>query len=332
MNTHKHTDVTKKEQAAIEILNSTGIDIIEAALIAKTALAAGRGQIQRTMKCIHTGAEELKRQENTVTFKKAVEAALAARKDCQNRTKQDFRYITTRFLKRCKNLAERKMRSLKSEECARYLEEAFDTPCQKVKARRILSGVFSTAIKRGWCDENPIKNVDIPKLREKTIEILSTSEIEQLLHSAKEYHNGKCLAAVGMMMYAGIRPNEVSRLNWEDIDLENKSICILPQHSKTGGARMVTIYPSLEKLLSSCKAVGQICPTQWLKHWRNLRKQAGFQHWQPDVLRHTYASYHLKHFRNYAELQYETGHRDSNLLRTRYVNLKGVHNEADFWR
>ena len=41
-----------------------------------------------------------------------------------------------------------------------------------------------------------------------------------------------------------------------------------------------------------------------------LCKQAGFTTWQPDVLRHTFAGYHLRYFRDYTALQYETGHRD----------------------
>ena len=53
--------------------------------------------------------------------------------------------------------------------------------------------------------------------------------------------------------------------------------------------------------------------------------------WPQDALRHTYASYHLSHFRSYAELQVEIGHRDATLLRTRYVDQRGVRSSAQFW-
>lgn len=46
--------------------------------------------------------------------------------------------------------------------------------------------------------------------------------------------------------------------------------------------------------------------------------------WVPDCLRHTYASYHAKHFKDYNLLQMEMGHRSSSLLRTRYLNMKGI--------
>ncbi len=321
----------EEEMVALSILKGTGVNIVEAALVAKAALEAGNGRVKRAMKCVQMGAAELKKQEKTVTFEKAVAAALDARKGRRARTQSDFRYITRRFMKRCKGLAKRRVRAITVQECAEYIDTAFDTPSQRVKARRVLSGVFSTAVKRGWCSENPVAKVETPRVRENRIEVLKPGEIEKLLRTAAEYDRGRCLAAVGMMLYAGIRPHEVARLTWEQVDMAGGTICILPQHSKTGGARMVTIQPPLRRLLQTCKQGGRICPPQWPRHWRALRKQAGFATWQPDVLRHTFASYHLRHFKDYTALQYETGHRDSSLLRTRYVNMRGVENTSAFW-
>ena len=43
------------------------------------------------------------------------------------------------------------------------------------------------------------------------------------------------------------------------------------------------------------------------------------RHWVPDVCRHTFATYHAAMFRNLPELQLEMGHRDTSLLRSRYM-------------
>ena len=43
-----------------------------------------------------------------------------------------------------------------------------------------------------------------------------------------------------------------------------------------------------------------------------------------DVMRHTYASYHAKHFRNFTELQYEMGHSGLHLLKSRYLNMQDI--------
>lgn len=323
--------LTDIEKAALVVLKSTGVDVLEAALVAKEALAAGRGRVKRARRCISAGAEVLRQREKTVSFEKAVETALAVRTDRRARTQWDFRYFARRFMKKCKGLALRRVRSITTEECAQYIEAAFDTPRQRQKARAVLSSIFSTARKRGWCSENPVARVEVERVMEQRIEILQPDEIERLLQTAREYHGGACLAAVGMMLYAGIRPHEVARLSWEHVDLSGGTISIFPQHSKTGGARMVTIHPPLQRLLERALSVGKICPPQWLRHWRELRRLSGFARWVPDVLRHTFASYHLRYFRNYSELQYETGHRDSSLLRTRYVSMTRTQNVQAFW-
>ena len=220
----------------------------------------GLRALKRCKKIIELGSEELKRQEKTVTFEKVVAAALNARKERRARTLCDFRYITRRFMKRCRGLAKRRGRAITGQECSDYIDTAFDTPSQRVKARRVHSGVFGTAVKRGWCSENPVAKVEAPLVREKRIEVLKPREIEKLLHSAAEYDGGRCLAAVGMMLYAGIRPHEVVRLTWNHVDVARGAICILPQHSKTGGERLVTIQPPLLCLLQRCHQSGRVCP------------------------------------------------------------------------
>ena len=328
----QHTD----NQAALAILSATGIPVLEAAILAKELLAANKGSIKRARRCITAGAEALRQQERTVSFEQAVAAALETRKDRRIRTVYDFRYFTRRFMLRCKGLAKRRVRSITPQECAEYIEQAFDTPRQRQKARLILSGVFSSAVKRGWCDANPVARVEAPRVVEQPVPILTPQEIEQITTTAETYQGGICAAAVGMMLYAGIRPHEVVRLTWAQVDLQEKAIYILPQHSKTGGARRVTIHRPLQRILRKHHQpeTARICPANWLRHWRKLRHAAGWgsdRKWPQDALRHTFASYHLSHFRSYAELQVEIGHRDATLLRTRYVDQRGVRNALRFW-
>ena len=140
----------------------------------------------------------------TEVVDKAVEAALEARKHRRARTLCDFRYVTRRFMKRCPGLTRRRVRSITPAECAAYIEEAFETPRQRQKARLTLSGVFSTAMKCGWCSENPVARVEAPRVVEKTVPILTPEEAEQLVQAAREYKGGICLPAVGLMLYAGI--------------------------------------------------------------------------------------------------------------------------------
>ena len=172
-------------------------------------------------------------------------------------------------------------------------------------------------------------------MKESPVPILTPVEIEQITTTAETFAEGRCAAAVGMMLYAGIRPHEVARLTWEQVDLQERAIYIHPRHSKTGGSRRVTIHSPLWRILHRHYGKSTaICPANWQQLWSKLRQQAGWRDgkkWPQDVLRHTFASYHLSHFRSYAELQIEIGHRDANLLRTRYLDQRGVKAPRLFW-
>ena len=52
-----------KEPAAIEVLRRTGVDILEAALVAKSAIEIGRGQVKRAIEYLSAGDETLKTRE-----------------------------------------------------------------------------------------------------------------------------------------------------------------------------------------------------------------------------------------------------------------------------
>ena len=270
--------ITEEEYAALIILRGTRTGAIEAALIAKEALEKGHGRVRRARKCLQLGEEELKRQEHTVSFRMAVQAALEARQGRRPRTLIDFRYFTKRLMRLCPELASRRVRSIRPEECKTWLERAFSSLHQRRKARAIMSGVFSTAIKRGWCGANPIAKVDPPRVEEKPVPILNPREIEKLTTASEQYRNGNCAAAVGMMLYAGIRPHEVARLTWNEVDLQGRAIYIRPQHSKTGGAGKVTIHTPLLRILKShySGTTASICPPNWQHHWRKLRSTAGW--------------------------------------------------------
>ena len=52
---------TDMDTAALAVLRSTGINILEAAILAREALEVGRGRVSRARKCLAAGAEALRR-------------------------------------------------------------------------------------------------------------------------------------------------------------------------------------------------------------------------------------------------------------------------------
>lgn len=341
--THSYNDLLM----ANRLLEKRGIPLLDSVRLVLDLIDASGGavDIKRMKRCIQLGGKTLEREEYTVTFREAFKSSLASKYYRRPRTLSDIKQMMERLMKSNPGLSKRSLRSLSSPECSQFLNRAFSTSRQLYKARLVLSGVFSLGKRRGWCDDNPVERVDVPVLRESEIPSLMLDEVKVLLHMARTEINGECLPAVLLMLFAGIRPREVQRLKWENISLKEKVVSLRPSHTKTGGARHVSILPVLAKWLNyyvrtknpmECQGV---CPRNWMKKWSHLRKCVGWGDgyskgvWKQDCLRHTYASYHAKYFQDYAQLQVEMGHHSSSLLRTRYLNMKGI-TRADakqFW-
>lgn len=89
--------------------------------------------------------------------------------------------------------------------------------------RTVCNGVFALAVRNRIIDYNPMPDVIMPKHKEKETERDALTEEEREQVEALE-HRGRLPAMV--MMYAGLRPEEVIPLLWTDVDLKNDVIKI----------------------------------------------------------------------------------------------------------
>ncbi len=319
------------------LLAQSGLNLLDAARLTLELVEAcdGKQQISTYKKIITLGAAQLKKEENTVSFAVAFRFTLESKKDRSSRTLQDIRQTLTTLMRQQPDLADMPIRSIDTAYCKQLLHKAYrHSPSRFIKARANLSGLFNLAIKEGWCAENPVTSVPIPSVKEGVIHALPLVQIKALIQTAHQREHMDCLAPLGLMLYAGVRPEEVKRLHWEDIDWEDKVLYLDARHAKTGGGRHIPLTSALIKMLAKARREGCICPLSWTKRWRALRVAAGFDTWVPDVLRHSFASYHAKMYQDLPKLQLLMGHRDCQLLLTRYINLRGF-SKSDakkFWQ
>lgn len=286
------------------------------------------------------GVREYKRKKMSVSLEEAFSLYKESKLNRRKRTQTECSLYLKRALGGLPRGWQGLVREVSREECAAMLNNEFTTPSTRNKARRLLLGFFNFALKQKWCSENPVDSISLEYVKEKRIEVLSMVQVHALLSVLRSSRFQPCLAAVAMMLWGGIRPFEVARLCWQDVDLKEKVIYLEPRHSKTGGARHVTIHAVLYRFLKYAYANRKplpehhITPPGWSRHWKALRQAAGFRQWLPDTLRHTYASYHLKYFKNLDELQWEMGHRDKGMLLTRYLNMRRItKKDAEaFWK
>lgn len=323
--------------SATSMLSHTGLSLIDAArlsleLFEASGNLADWGTLRRI---IQLGKAQLEKERHTVSFKEAVQFTLDMKKHRSIRTVQDIRQTLNKLMLHQPDLRNKSLRSMDTLYCYQILQKAYHhSPARFIKARANLSGLFNLAIKQGWCSDNPVKGVNLPHVKERVIHALSINQIDSLIKTAKKKKHATCLAPLALMLYAGVRPDEVKRVQWNDIDWEDKMLYLDAKQTKTGGGRHIPLSSPLIRLLRSKRSKGYICPPSWTRRWKSLRQDAGFDTWVPDILRHSYASYHAKMYQNLPSLQLAMGHRDCTLLLTRYINLRGISkiDARQFWQ
>lgn len=316
-----HTMKTHELEKMMAALPLSALDAVRLVLEAveeldEQAQGANRLSLMRTLRgAMRKGVEALREERRTVSFATAAWESVEARGDKRPTTRRDLRHFVRRML-RLDGVAERPLRLMRTEECRTILQRAFGNSIHSFrKGRAILHSIFVHGRAQGWCTENPVSCIKPPVAKEQMITPLSLEEIRRLEQTAHRPEHRKMLFSLALMLYAGVRPGEICRLQpARDILWAERLIIIRPIASKTGGGRTIPLRKSFDLKESAC-----IIPKNWATRWRNLRRAAGFTTWQPDVLRHTFASYHAAYYRNIPELQLEMGHRNAHLLHTRYV-------------
>lgn len=264
------------------------------------------------------------------TFQHTVQESLRSRHHRRPSTLADLRSYANRMLA-LSNWQNRDLRGISRADCRQLLQEHFAKSAHVYcKARTILHSFFVYGYRQGWCDFNPVTGIESMQVQEETVRILSMRQVRALRKAMALDEFRSMAAAVRLMLWCGVRPGEVQRLRWKDIDPREGVVYIDARSSKTGGARAVPLRGGAA-VLRQCRdkePLQYIAPRNWQHLWAALRLRAGMHHWQQDALRHTFASYHLKFFHNIHLLQEEMGHRDSTLLRTRYLNLRNLSSRA----
>ena len=315
--------------SAKEVLGAATVSVLDCSRYVKNILDAKPSGCKLTdaqfvLKVIELGLRSIRVKEMALSDGFAL--YLKSKQHLRPDSKRDIRCMGNRLLRVKPELGKRNFSELSVSECEEWLNAAFATPPQFNKARAMLHGLFEFAIRREWCDKNPIKRIERKKVVEKEIQPLKLAETKRLIKTAQR-ESPSCGVAAALLVYTGIRPREVRRLTWRDIDTEEKTITVRSQCSKTGGVRQVEIPPVLNRLLIPRKSENalRICPNNWQRRWRKIRDTSGFRgRWIQDILRHTYASFHAKRYADLPRLQLNMGHRDQSLLRSRYVNMRGI--------
>ncbi len=192
-----------------------------------------------------------------------------------------------------------------------------------------LHGLFNYGIKRGYLAENPANAIDKVKVADTEPAIFAPEEIEALLNAVLD----RAVPYFAIGAFAGLRPREIERLDWTDIHLEEGYIRVRPKVAKTASNRLVDIQPNLRAwLLPLTRESGPVTPPNLRKIREAAQHKISLTQWPQDGLRHSYASYHLAHFKNINELATQMGHTDTKLIFRHYRSVVSKDEAANFWK
>jgi integrase len=203
------------------------------------------------------------------------------------------------------------------------------SPVTRNHYRRLIVLAFNYAVQRGYAVDNPAKKTAKAKERDRDIGILTATETARLLESATP----DVLPYLAIGLFGGLRRAEIERLDWSEIDFEFGLIEVKAQNSKTAQRRFVTMQPNLrEWLLPLRKHKGSVTPQNCFRElFEQSREAAGIAEWPDNALRHSFASYHLAHFKNAADTALQLGHHDSRVTFAHYRELVKPKDAERFW-
>lgn len=152
------------------------------------------------------------------------------------------------------------------------------------------------------------ESVRVAKWGKSRVEPFRPAELERLLTTAPE----DCLAWFAFGAFAGLRPSEICRLRWEDVDWQRGVIRISEDVAmKTRQARRVPVEPALSKWLADVRVpTGKV--TRWdekkMRRICTMHAEAVGVRWRKNGLRVSHGSYLYARLKNEFQVAARMGH------------------------
>lgn len=276
-------------------------------------------------------------REKETASKPFIEAADLWLVDCEGlrpKTLAGYRHTVQRMKG---ELGERLLATLTGEELQAAIIKPGTPPTAAAGHLRNARALWRWCAGKGWCDAETVAAVSLPKASrsDKEIAILKPDEAEHLLRVA-ETHFPAAVASYALQLFAGIRAEEITRLEVHHVSAEG--IELAASVTKKGRRRHITPNATLAAWLAAHPFAP--CPN-WRRVDRSCRYLAGWNlapdpdlvpaamidksgstrpDWPQNALRHSHASYAVATGTPLETLLFEFGHAGSpTVLREHYV-------------
>lgn len=203
-----------------------------------------------------------------------------------------------------------------------------ETPSAKASNLGRIGALFSFAKRRGWVGENPVDRMEKSRIDYPPPRILTVAQVEKIMSAVKS-EMPLVIPYLTLALFAGIRPEEISKLSWSVVDLNAGIVTINASASKTRSRRIVHLMPNAIEWL---KLGGNLPPTMHrLRAMFDVMNAAlGVEKFPRDCCRHSAASYLLAHLGDIGKVATELGNSVS-ILQKHYLELVQKSEAEKFW-
>jgi integrase len=188
----------------------------------------------------------------------------------------------------------------------KFLLALTSSPRSRNNFRQVIGTLLKFGQIRGYVakDHAGIGAVEKSSHTQAEVVVFTPNEIDTLLSTAKQ----ELVPALALGAFAGIRPEEIKRLHWADVNLNEGHIEIRAANAKTRVRRLIPVQPNLRSwLLPYVQPSGPVQPFANLTN--QFLKAAGRAKvkWKRNGLRHSFISYRVAHTANVAAVALEAG-------------------------
>lgn len=218
---------------------------------------------------------------------KCVDAVVAAKR-AANRTPRYVKSLEYYLRQFATGREEKPLADFTAEDVEAWMQR-YDSHYTRQTWLNRLSALFAFAVRRGYIAANPCDRLDRVTVDKKPPFILSPAQSQELLKVTPTVMRPYLVLG----MFAGVRPEEIERLDWAQIDLEAGTAFV---DGKTRQRRLVKLEPvAVTELRKHPLRSGPVAPSSsTISRWRKqARRVLGLSSWPQDLLRHTAASYLL---------------------------------------
>ena len=241
---------------------------------------------------------------------------LATTSEYRADTKRSLRARVSSFVAGVGNL---RVADVQPADVESYLARRKVSPDTKEADCRGISSFFTWCMKgkRRWTANNPCYAVEIEGASgedDREPVVLAVEDCEKLLRAAEGYAGGRLVPYVALCLFGGLRPAEVARLAYSQVNLVDREIRLMGRQTKTGKGRVVGIGETLAAWLEGRRWDGAVpCSGD---DCRAVRAAAGWsgsgdRRWVQDVLRHTAISHYFRESGSYGRTAEQFGNSES---------------------